>query len=131
MPNQLLNIGIELIAEMTVTYKDTANAYGSGLVEVFATPAMVAFIEKTCLQLVEPFLDNDESTVGTEICVQHVKATAVNQTVWCKAQLVQVEGRKLTYNVRAWDNKATIGSGTHTRYIINRTKFMEKLQQSV
>lgn len=131
MPNQTLNIGIELIAEMAVTHKDTANAYGSGLVEVFATPAMVAFIEKTCLQLVEPYLDNEESTVGTEICVQHVKATAVNQIVWCKAQVVQVDGRKITFNVRAWDNNATIGSGTHTRYIINRTKFMEKLQQSV
>lgn len=131
MNNQILSTGIELIAEKTVTTKDTANVYGSGLIEVFATPAMIAFIEKTCLLLVEPYLSVEDSTVGTEICVKHLKATAVNETVWCKAKLMEMDGRKLTFEVTAWDKTATIGSGSHTRHIINRTKFMEKLLKNI
>jgi fluoroacetyl-CoA thioesterase len=129
MNSNILNIGIELVNEKIVAANDTANHYGSGLVEVFATPAMVAFMEKTCLELVQPYLNENESTVGTEISVKHLKATALNDKVWCKAQLTEIDGRKLSFSVSAWDEAACIGNGTHTRFVINRAKFMEKLQK--
>lgn len=121
-------IGIEHDIEIIVTPKDTAKAYGSGLVEVFATPAMIALMEKSALQLVGPFLEEGKNTVGTEICVKHLKATGLGKRVQATAKLIAVDGPKLSFEVEAYDEDGLIGKGTHKRYVIEEEAFMKSLE---
>ena len=120
-------IGTEKELEILVTPNDTAKSYGSGLVEVFATPAMVALMEKTALQLVMPFLEEGMNTVGTEINVKHVKATPMGKRVQSYAKLIEANGPKLIFEVEAYDEDGLIGKGIHKRYVINEEEFMNSL----
>ena len=122
-----LKIGLENELEIIITPKDTAKAYGSGMVEVFATPAMVALMEKTALLLVSPYLSKGQNTVGTEICVKHIKATPLGQKVQSYAKLIELDGKKLSFQVEAYDEKGLIGTGTHKRFIIDEEAFMNSL----
>lgn len=122
-----LKIGLENELEIIVTPKDTAKAYGSGMVEVFATPAMIALMEKTALQLASPFLSKGQNTVGTEVCVKHIKATLLGKRVQSYAKLIEIDGNKLTFQVEAYDDKGLIGIGTHKRFIIDEDEFMNSL----
>jgi len=122
-----LKIGTEKEIEILVTPKDTAKAYGSGLVEVFATPAMVALMEKTALELILPFIEEGMNTVGTEINVKHIKATPLGKRVQSYARLMEVDGLKLTVEVEAYDEDGLIGKGVHKRYIINEEEFLKSL----
>ena len=88
---------------------------------------MIALMEKTCLQSVLELLPDGFNTVGTEVNVKHLKATLVSKKVRCSSILQKVEGKKLLFNVEAFDEEGKIGEGTHTRYIINTNSFMEKL----
>ncbi|HBX50864.1 MAG TPA: thioesterase [Bacteroidales bacterium] len=121
--------GIKGKIERMVSLDDTASKYGSGLIEVFATPAMVALMEKTCLESVLPHLEKGFNTVGTEICVKHIKATPVGMKVTCESELTVADDRKLSFTVKAWDEQGEIGHGTHERFIIDTEKFIKKLQQ--
>ncbi len=123
----MLEIGLEFDLEIIVTPKDTAKAYGSGMVEVFATPAMVALMEKTALQLVAPLLEEGKNTVGTEISVKHIKATPLGKRVQSYAKLVEINGPKLKFEVEAYDEDGLIGTGIHKRYIIDEKVFMASL----
>jgi len=118
-----LKEGMEFVAEQMVTDNDTASKYGSGLVEVFATPAMIALMEKASLNVVLPKMAENYNTVGTFVNVKHIKATPVGKKVTCKAILTKVEGKKLEFAVEAWDEDGKIGFGTHGRYIIDTTTF--------
>jgi predicted thioesterase len=123
----VIKAGLEIEIEQIVKQEDTAAAYGSGLVEVFATPAMIALMENAAMKCVLPELPEGFNTVGTEVNIQHIKATPVGQKVTCKATLTEVEGRKLVFHVEAHDENGKIGMGSHTRFIINTEKFMSKL----
>lgn len=124
-----LKSGISYTAKQKVAYADTAAKYGSGLVEVFATPAMIALMENAALKTVLPYLGDEHNTVGYEINVRHLKPTPVGMNVECTATLIEVDGNKLVFSVLANDEEGKIGEGTHTRYIINAKKFMDKLNQ--
>lgn len=119
--------GIKGEIQITVKKEETAAAYGSGLVEVFATPAMIALMEKTCLQSVLKYLPEGINTVGTEVHIKHIKATPVGKKVHCFSVLQNIEGKKLVFSVEAFDEEGKIGEGTHTRYLIDVKSFMEKL----
>ncbi len=124
-----LKTGIAYTAKQKVAYSDTAAKYGSGLVEVFATPAMIALMENAALKTVLPYLGDEHNTVGFEVNIRHLKPTPVGMEVQCTATLSEVDGKKLVFKLVAKDEEGIIGEGTHTRYIINTKKFMDKLNK--
>ncbi|MBQ9814503.1 MAG: thioesterase family protein [Lachnospiraceae bacterium] len=121
-----METGIKGRTEMTVAPEQSAKNVGSGLVDVFATPAMVALMEKTASSSVLPYLEEGQGTVGISLNITHDAATPVGMKVWCESELIKVEGRKLTFKVEAFDEKERIGGGTHERFIITTEKFQAK-----
>lgn len=119
--------GIKGIKKIKVEDKDTAARYGSGLIEVFATPAMIGLMETTAQLSVQEYLPKGMITLGIEVNVKHLKATPVGMNVSCETFLTKIEGKKLTFEVKATDEVGEIGNGTHIRYIVDAAKFMEKL----
>ena len=124
-----LSIGMKGRAETVVTPDNTAQAVGSGLVPVFATPYMIALMEGAAVNAVQAALAPDEGTVGTRLDVTHDAATPVGMRVWAEAELTAIEGRKLTFAVAAFDDAGRIGGGTHQRFIIQTDKFLAKAQE--
>jgi predicted thioesterase len=116
--------GIKGRADLTVEEKDTAIQYGSGLVEVFATPAMVALMEKAAHSSLQQLLPAGYITVGAEVSIKHIKATGVGKKVWAESLLATIEGKRLGFTVEAFDEDGRIGIGTHTRYIVEKESFM-------
>jgi fluoroacetyl-CoA thioesterase len=95
--------------------------------EVFATGFLVGFLEWACIKLVNPHLDwPREQTVGTHIDVSHQAATPHGSTVTANVELIEIEGRKLTFKVEAHDEVELISAGTHQRFVIDREKFEAK-----
>src|SRR6056297_4233740 len=122
-----LKTGISHTEKKMVEKADTAARYGSGSIEVFATPAMIALMENTALQTVLPYLPEGYDTVGFEVNIRHLKPTPVGQSVVCEATLTAVKDKKLTFEVVARDETGVIGKGSHIRYIIDTKKFMSNL----
>jgi len=121
-----LDKGLSFTQEITVEENNTAIAHGSGKLPVFATPAMVAFMENTAVKCIENDLDKGLDTVGIQINTKHIKATKVGKKVTCTAKLTEVDGKKLTFEIEAKDEDGPIGSSLHKRYIIDPIKFMER-----
>ncbi|PLX16239.1 MAG: dihydrolipoamide acyltransferase [Salinivirgaceae bacterium] len=126
-----LNIPINHTYEidLIVEKKHTALAYGSGLAEVFATPAMVAFMENAAYKSIEPFLPEGHSTVGMEINVKHLKATLPGKKLVAKSKVTAVDGRKISFEIKVYEGEHLAGNCTHDRFLINNEKFIAKLNQ--
>lgn len=125
----MLTIGTKGHLEQIVTEEVTADRIGSGLVKVFATPMMIALIEKTCNESVVPQLEAGQGTVGTLINVSHCAATPVGMKVWCDSELVEIDRRRLVFNVKAYDECGLIGEGVHERFVIDSQKFQRKAEE--
>ena len=123
-----LTVGSKGRAEALVTEDKPAAAVGSGLVPVFATPYMVALMENAAVNAVQAGLEAGQGTVGTKLEVTHDAATPVGMKVWAEAELTAVEGKKLTFTVRAFDEAGPIGGGTHERFIITVDRFLAKAE---
>ncbi|MBR3487776.1 MAG: thioesterase family protein [Bacteroidales bacterium] len=123
----MIAIGLKGHLEQTVTEEVTADRIGSGLVKVFATPMMIALIEQTCNESVVPYLDEWQGTVGIHVDVSHCAATPVGMRVWCDSELVEVDRRRLVFDVMAYDECGLIGEGRHERFIIDSAKFQAKI----
>lgn len=122
----MLQAGIKGEQKVEVVYENTATAVGSGVLEVFATPCMIALMEKTACDSVIPYLDEGDGTVGTELNIKHVAATPIGMTVRCESELLEVDGRRLVFEVKAYDEVGLIGEGRHERFIVNNEKFQNK-----
>lgn len=124
----MIETGIKGHHKQIVTPEMSAARVGSGLVDVFATPMLVALIEQTCYESVLPYLDEGQGTVGTLVNVAHTAATPIGMRVWCESELVEVDRRRLVFKVKAFDECGPIGEGTHERFIIDTAKFFEKVK---
>lgn len=122
-----LQIGLKAEFEIIVSPKDTATQYGSGSLDVFATPAMIVLMEKTSMLCIAEYMQEGQNTVGTDINVKHLKATAVGEAVLCVAELSEIDRSRLTFTVEAFDSEGIIGHGVHKRFLIDEKQFMAKL----
>ena len=122
-----LKPGLAGPAETIVRETNPAIVMGSGSLQVFATPCMVALMEQAACNAVDPCFNDSESSVGTLVNITHDAATALGKKVTATATLVEVQGRKLVFEVTAADEEKQIGKGRHERFIINKEKFMAKL----
>lgn len=124
-----MEIGATFTIEKTVEHRDSAAALGSGSVAVFATPAMILLMEDAARLAVQDALPEGSTTVGTVVNIQHMAATPVGMRVTATARLIEINGRTLTFDVEAHDEKRQIGKGSHQRAVIDIYRFMSKLEQ--
>ncbi len=124
-----LREGISHTVSVLASDKNSARAVGSGGLDVFATPSMVALMELAAMTAVAPCLPEGSDTVGVEVNIAHTRATPLGDTVTATATLTNVDGRKLGFDVVASDSQGEIGRGTHARFIVDREKFMGKLRK--
>lgn len=121
-----MKVGIKNQIKKTVVEELTAKVMGSGRLDVFATPAMVAMMEEAAHTSVETELEEGQGTVGTSMTVSHLAATPVGMEVTCESELVEVDGRKLVFEIKAMDEVGLIGEARHERFIIENEKFLAK-----
>lgn len=123
-----MTIGKTGLQEFTVTADMLASRMGSGLVDVFATPMLIAMMEGTAAQSVADELAPGQTTVGTRLDVRHLAATPEGMRVRVVSRLTAVDGRKLTFAVQAFDEIEQIGEGTHERFVVDQDKFVARAQ---
>ena len=119
-------IGLTHSESIVVEHKDTAAVYGSGALEVFATPAMIALMEMTSLKSVTDKIGEENTTVGIAVNIKHLKASPVGHTIRCEAKVVEVDRKRLVFEVKCFDGEELIGEGIHERFVVNSAKFMSK-----
>ncbi len=121
-----MEAGIQGTRRITVTKEMSAKAMGSGELQVFSTPSMIALVEETAWKSVSPSLERGQGTVGTLVNVRHLSATPIGMDVHCETTLTEVDGRRLVFSVRVTDEIGLIGEGTHERYIISNGDFQNR-----
>lgn len=123
-----MDIGAIYEKKWLVKDEHTAKSIFSGDLDVLATPIMIAWMENAAKTLVKNHMDDGKDTVGTSINIQHLAATPIGGEVLAKAVLVEVQDRKLKFDVEAFCEDKLIGQGVHERVIIDVEKFMSKLR---
>ena len=114
-------------ARTRVTEENTALKFGSGKVDVFGTPAMIALMEEASINAVDNDLPGGYATVGTELNIKHKAATPEGMNITASAELIEIDGRKLIFKVEAFDEAEKIGEGSHKRYIIELDRFRDRV----
>ena len=122
----MLKTGIRNTLTVKVTNDKTAKVLGSGTLDVFATPAMVALMEQTAAQSVQPLLENGVTSVGTKINVEHLSADPVGIEVTCESTLVEIDNRRLVFDIVVSDKHSVVGKAYHERFLIKSESFMTK-----
>lgn len=124
-----ITIGAELVKTITVETKDSAKSLGSGGLDVFGTPAMIALMENTALSLLKNYLPEGSDSVGTAVDAKHLKASPIGAKISCKATITAVEGRKVDFEIVASDESGdTVGTCKHGRFIVDVERFMSKIK---
>jgi predicted thioesterase len=124
--NTLLKVGKTLVIEYIVKPENTADFFGNKGVTTLSTPSMIGFMEETATHVVIDNMPENYRPVGTKINVEHINPTPVNMKVTIKATLIAIEGRKLSYNVEAFNEKCKIGFGIYEQHVINLGDFLSK-----
>jgi len=122
----MVELGIKGYQEAVVSEDMLASNIGSGLVKVYATAMMIALMEKAAVLSVEPYLEEGQGTVGTHVNMSHCSATPLGMKVHAETELIEIDRRKLTFKVAAYDERGLIGEGLHERFIIDNQKFIQK-----
>lgn len=126
-----IEIGTKGLAQTQVEQEDTAKSVGSGDLLVYATPCMVALMEGAACESVAPFLAQGESSVGTMMNVSHTSATPVGMEVRAESVVTAVDGRKITFEITAYDECGEIGKAVHERVIVKAERFLEKTYDKI
>ena len=126
----MLEVGMKYEIDRVVTEDDTAAKAASGSVEVLATPVMIAWMEEASLRLAQKELEEGLTTVGTEVNIKHLKGTLVGKTVKVLSTLKEIDRKRLVFDVEVIEDGVAVGTGSHTRFIIDTTKFYEKLKNT-
>ncbi len=126
-----VEVGIKGFAESLVEQEDTAKVVGSGDLLVYATPCMVALMEGAACESIAPHLGDGESSVGISMNVAHTSATPVGMEVRAESVVTAVDGRKVTFEIVAYDEAGEIGRSTHERFIIKAERFLEKTYEKL
>ena len=124
-----LDAGLAGAAQTRVTETNTALALGSGLVPVYATPALVALLEEAAVNALKPLLEAGKTSVGTRIDISHLAATPIGMIVRAQATLSAIDGRRLVFNVVAHDEAEQIASGIHERVVVDEQRFLARVQE--
>lgn len=125
---EAITIGAAGERSLAVAVEHTAAHWGSGSLYVLSTPHMVALMEGAAVNAVDPLLPDGYQTVGTRLDVRHVAATAMGQVVTARAELTEIDGRRLVFRVEATDGAGTIGEGTHERFVIEVERFLARAE---
>ena len=126
----MLEVGKKYEIDRVVTENDTAAKAASGSVEVLATPVMIAWMEEASLRLAQQELEEGLTTVGTEVNIKHLKGTLVGKTVKVLSVLKEIDRKRLVFDVEVIEDGVAVGTGSHTRFIIDTAKFYEKLKNT-
>ena len=121
-----VTIGMKGNAETTVERQDTAYEVGSGDLLVYATPCMVALMEGAACNAIAPVIPEGKTTVGIMLNITHIAATPVGMDVHAEAEVTEVDGNTVTFQVTAYDESGKIGEGTHKRVVITSQRFLDK-----
>ena len=113
-----------------VMESDSAASLGSGDLEVYSTPSMVAFMEYTSKNLINKYIDTEDLTsVGVSLEIKHLKATKIGDKITCHAKVHEIDKRKVVFEVSVWtEDGIKIGSGYHTRFIVDKEKFINSVK---
>lgn len=120
--------GMEYTVQVTVDEGNVASAVGSGTLPVYATPALIAQMENAAAQCMAAALPAGQTSVGGHVNVRHTAATPVGMQVTVSARVTAVDGRRVEFELAAQDAAGAVGSGTHTRFIVQAAQFMEKAE---
>lgn len=124
-----LKVGLKYESRRLVGKDDTALSVGSGSLEVFATPCMIALMENAAMMSVEDIIGDEFTTVGTHLDIKHLSATPIGREVYSIATLKEIDGKKLKFWIEAYDEKCKIGEGFHSRFIVEREKFILRINK--
>ncbi|MCS6993780.1 MAG: thioesterase family protein [Anaerolineales bacterium] len=123
-----LTPGLRAEIETTVTEADTAARWGSGLVPVYSTPALVGLMESAAVAALAGHLPAGQTTVGGRIDVRHLAPTPVGMKVRAIAELTAIEGRKFIFKIEAWDDVERIGEALHERFLVDEARFLARVE---
>lgn len=121
-----ITIGMKGMAESFVEREDTAKEVGSGDLLVYATPCMAALMEGAACEAIAGSLEESQTTVGTMLNLTHTSATPVGLEIRAEAEVTEVAGKVITFQITAYDEAGPIGQATHQRVIVNSQRFLEK-----
>lgn len=124
-------IGLKGRADDTVTPENTAAVVGSGTLPVYATPCLCALMERAAWSSIAPYLDAGDSSVGTKLELFHRSASPVGIRVWAESEVVSVEGRKIEFQIRAYDERCLIAECNHQRFIVSDSPFLDKANRKL
>src|SRR5438309_9146120 len=122
----MLRTGLRGEVRTTVDFAKTAAAIGHGSVEVLSTPYIIGMMEMAAIDAISKDLEPGQSSVGIRVDVKHLAATPLGMSVVARAQLVEIDGRQLVFEVEAFDDQEKVGEGRHERFLIDFARFMER-----